>query len=1036
MKDFKTYLQEGVYDPGIFKAFFLAGGPGSGKSFVGSATFGGTGLKLVNSDVHFERTLKKMGYDLKMPDSEAYFRDIIRNRSKAVAGTQLDSYIKGRLGLVMDATGRDYDLVARQKALLQTLGYDCYMIFVNSSLDVALERNKTRQRVVPELITIKSWKGVQANIGKYQRLFGASNFTIIDNNDSEKELVTLTLRQASSVVRRQMNTRPMNQMALNWIRKQMEVKRKMNEENDQVIIESIIDIPRKTYSKKVFDDADTDNPKLKKVVLNMIRKQLDEFELIAPVLKHSLIGSILTKRYRDDADLDINVLFKVPVKDREVMRKTIAKQLKDINGKLVPGSKHPINYYVITDPKIKTQNDSMADGIFDIESNSWVRKPEGQTFEPEKYERGFQDRVKNIDVVKGELARDLIDYTELKGLGKDEAESLQALIGKKFNEIEDSINTLVKMGDETWKQRQDAFNSDITPDEIRQYGQKHKLPKNIIYKYLEKYHYMKFWKVLKDIVEDEKITDDEIDRLNKLANNSGLNEWQMWPYQGWMTDIKRLTTHRGRIKAGIEFYKKIKGTTKDAANRAAQVVGIDYKEFGDALKAAGLRLESLMEAPTKSIAFTFGRFNPPTIGHEKLINKVASVRANDYRIIISKSEDPRKNPLSAREKLGFMKQIFPRHASKIEINNTNMILDIVTKLYNKGYRNATMVVGSDRVREFDTILNKYNDIRKAHGYYNFDSLNVVSAGERDPDEVGAIGMSASKMRDAAEKGDLQTFKKGLPRQYRDAEKLFKAVRGGMNLREAGSPGLYLGLGITPMANTQTDGGAEADLNTDKKKKDKKKKVKMEDFEQKQLRDLYIREQIFNINDKAKNVSLNIEGIVKRRGTNYVVLEDNESNLHKSWIWDCIPISADKEVAVREHNLDVDYGFKAVSEEQKTKQEKKVFNRFKKDLSEKVFRNFPESYDVGHDYAQHTLKVTPGQDGYDPNYQGGAYVPSKTGTSGDQVVTKKSIDGYVTQKDIEEWALSDSTIYKYKERYGEEWENKLKEVKEKMLSKTQ
>ena len=165
MRDFKTYLQEGVYDPGIFKAFFLAGGPGSGKSFVGSATFGGTGLKLVNSDVHFERTLRKLGYDMKMPDSEAYFRDLIRNRSKQAAGTQLDSYVKGRLGLVMDATGRDYDLVARQKAMLQVLGYDCYMIFVNSSLDVALERNKTRQRVVPELITIKSWKHVQSNIG-------------------------------------------------------------------------------------------------------------------------------------------------------------------------------------------------------------------------------------------------------------------------------------------------------------------------------------------------------------------------------------------------------------------------------------------------------------------------------------------------------------------------------------------------------------------------------------------------------------------------------------------------------------------------------------------------------------------------------------------------------------------------------------------------------------------------------------------------------------------------------------------------------
>jgi len=158
-------LQEGLYDPNIFKAFFLAGGPGSGKSFVTNNAFGGTGLKTINSDTAFERSLKKNGLSLKMPEDEAEARDIIRDRAKAMTGSQLDLSIKGRLGLVIDGTGRDYDKIKEQKALLDLLGYDCYMVFVNTSLEVALERNSKRERSVPEYITRKSWTQVQSNIG-------------------------------------------------------------------------------------------------------------------------------------------------------------------------------------------------------------------------------------------------------------------------------------------------------------------------------------------------------------------------------------------------------------------------------------------------------------------------------------------------------------------------------------------------------------------------------------------------------------------------------------------------------------------------------------------------------------------------------------------------------------------------------------------------------------------------------------------------------------------------------------------------------
>jgi len=137
LEDIRQYINEGVYDPGIFKAFFLAGGPGSGKTFVTQSAFGGTGLKLVNSDNAFERGLKKANLSLKMPDSEEYFRNIIRQRAKTTAGNMLDTYVQGRLGLIIDATGRDKDLVQRQVAMLRNIGYDCYMIFVSKHRSVS-----------------------------------------------------------------------------------------------------------------------------------------------------------------------------------------------------------------------------------------------------------------------------------------------------------------------------------------------------------------------------------------------------------------------------------------------------------------------------------------------------------------------------------------------------------------------------------------------------------------------------------------------------------------------------------------------------------------------------------------------------------------------------------------------------------------------------------------------------------------------------------------------------------------------------------
>ena len=227
LQEVREYINEGVYDPGIFKAFFLAGGPGSGKTFVTSSAFAGTGLKLVNSDIKFERDLRKANLSLKMPDEEGYFRDIIRKGAKAFVGKQLDQYLKGRLGMIIDSTARDYSVIQRQVNLLKAIGYDCYMVFVNTSLDVALERNRTRSRSIPEYIVQKSWKGVQANMGAFQKVFGHSKMLIVDNNKDDKELVTQTLNTASKFIRSRLRTKPETQIAMSWIKRELETKKRI-----------------------------------------------------------------------------------------------------------------------------------------------------------------------------------------------------------------------------------------------------------------------------------------------------------------------------------------------------------------------------------------------------------------------------------------------------------------------------------------------------------------------------------------------------------------------------------------------------------------------------------------------------------------------------------------------------------------------------------------------------------------------------------------------------------------------------------------
>ena len=214
-------LQEGVYDPNILKAFFLAGGPGSGKSYVVKRTTGGLGMKIVNSDDAFEKLLKDAGLSLKMPPEEEEPREKVRGRAKEITAKRQANYIEGRLGLIIDGTGREYDRISKQARELEGLGYDTHMIFVNTSIDVALERNAKRARSVPTSIVVNSWKATQANIGKFQNLFG-NNFIILDNNDADEDMMMQIFKR----VRKLANKKVQNHRGKAWIANELRMKKR------------------------------------------------------------------------------------------------------------------------------------------------------------------------------------------------------------------------------------------------------------------------------------------------------------------------------------------------------------------------------------------------------------------------------------------------------------------------------------------------------------------------------------------------------------------------------------------------------------------------------------------------------------------------------------------------------------------------------------------------------------------------------------------------------------------------------------------
>ena len=261
-----------------------------------------------------------------------------------------------------------------------------------------------------------------------------------------------------------------------------------------------------------------------------------------------------------------------------------------------------------------------------------------------------------------------------------------------------------------------------------------------------------------------------------------------------------------------------------------------------------------------SISITFGRFNPPTIGHERLLDKVAKeakTSGGEYRIYPSRSEDPKKNPLDAGTKIKYMRQAYPDHANAI-VDSPDMrtIFDVLSALDNDGYSSVNIVVGGDRVSEFNSLAQKYNG-----DLYTFDEIKVVSAGGRDPDAEGVEGMSASKLRKAAAEDDFDTFSKGMSKGLgkEGTEKLYLTLRQAMQVEEF-------------------DDFAEAsyELHEIAPKLDPKG-----------LREAYFNQDLFEVGTFVENINTGIVSKVVSRGSNYVISIDERDGIYRSWLKDLV-----------------------------------------------------------------------------------------------------------------------------------------------------
>lgn len=271
--------------------------------------------------------------------------------------------------------------------------------------------------------------------------------------------------------------------------------------------------------------------------------------------------------------------------------------------------------------------------------------------------------------------------------------------------------------------------------------------------------------------------------------------------------------------------------------------------------------KSFLIEEEKKVFFTFGRMNPPTAGHQMLLDTLSeSAGSNPYKIFLTQSHDPQKNPLQYRDKVKFARKMFPQHArSIIQNEDIRTFMGALTSLHEDGYKVVTMIVGSDRVTEFKAVAEKYNGVEARHGFYDFSRIHVESCGQRDPDSENVEGISASKQRDAALNENFMKFGQGLPKSVSnaDARSLFNAVRVGMGLNESKNFKKFINLNNESV-----------------------------------LREKYLQGRLFSEGSSVVIKETDEIATVTSLGTNYIIVEASNGDRLRKWLSDVEPLHED------------------------------------------------------------------------------------------------------------------------------------------------
>ena len=335
---------------------------------------------------------------------------------------------------------------------------------------------------------------------------------------------------------------------------------------------------------------------------------------------------------------------------------------------------------------------------------------------------------------------------------------------------------------------------------------------------------------------------------------------------GWLDTRGKFvaTTEDGKLKFVDKKKAKVDDETKKPSQSQAQTqtrkVEKPQKETQPKTEKAPEK-ETQKSGDGETITVAFGRFNPPTVGHGKLLAAAKKASAGgDLKIYPSRTQDPKKNPLDPDMKISFMKKMFPDYSENI-VNDDEMksIFNVLTTAGEQGYKNVNIIVGSDRQSEFENLAQKYNG-----ELYNFELIRVISAGVRDADADGVEGMSASKMRKAVVDGDFDSFRKGTPKDLDDGDTqaLFNAVRTGMGVKKMKKESYEL-WEIAPR------------------------------YDQRTLREHYLTGNLFKIGDIVENLNTGLIGKIMRRGTNYLICVTEQDNMFKSWIRDVMEYTEKK-----------------------------------------------------------------------------------------------------------------------------------------------